>query len=62
VYWRHLRQQKPKLVRSGFENTFLQSQSTAGPAQLDLGNVFLQEWKFAESYLAGKNQTKSIRI
>jgi hypothetical protein len=43
-HWHHLRQQKPELVQSGFENTFIQSQSTAGPAQLDPENVFLQEW------------------
>jgi hypothetical protein len=62
VHWRHLGQQKPRLVHSGFENTFLQNQSTAGPAQPDLENVFLQEWKFAESYLARDNQTKRVRM
>jgi hypothetical protein len=62
VHWHHLGQQKPRLVQSGFENTFLQNQSIAGPVQLDLENVFPQEWKFAESYLAGDNQTKRIRM
>jgi hypothetical protein len=42
VHWRHLGQQKPELVQSGFENTFLQNQSTAGPVQLDLENVFFK--------------------
>jgi hypothetical protein len=60
VHWRHLRQQRPELVKSDFENTFLQSQSTAGPIQPDLENVFLQEWKSVESYLAGDNQTKGV--
>jgi hypothetical protein len=58
VHWHHLRQQRPGLVQSGFENTFLQNQSTAGPAQPDLKNVFLQKWKFVESYIAGDNQTE----
>jgi hypothetical protein len=62
VIWGHLRQQRPELVQSGFENTFLQSQSTAGPVQPDLENVFLQEWKSSESYLAGDNQTKGVRV
>jgi hypothetical protein len=62
VHWRHLGQQRPRLVQSGFENTLLQNRSTAGPAQPDLENVFLQEWKFAESYLAGDNQTKRVRV
>ena len=60
VHWRHLGQQRPRLVQSGFENTFLQNQSTAGPVQPDLENVFLQEWKSAESYLVGDNQTKGV--
>jgi hypothetical protein len=62
MHWRHLGQQRLELVQSGFENTFLQNQSTAGPVQPDLKNVFLQEWKSAESYLAGDNQTKGVRI
>jgi hypothetical protein len=62
VHWCHLRQQRPELVQSDFENTFLQSQSTAGPIQPDLENVFIQEWKSAESYLAGDNQAKGVRM
>jgi hypothetical protein len=58
VHWRHLGQQRPGLVQSGFENTFLPNQNTAGQVQPDLENVFLQEWKSTESYLAGVNQTK----
>jgi hypothetical protein len=58
VHWRHLRQRRPNLAQSDFESTFPQSQCIAGPVQPDLGNVFLQEWKSAESYLAGDNQIK----
>jgi hypothetical protein len=62
VHWRHPKQQRPEPVQSGFENTFLQNQSTAGPVQPDLENVFLQEWKSTESYLAGDNQIKGVRM
>jgi hypothetical protein len=58
VHWRHPRQQRPDPVQSGSESTFPQSQCTAGPIQPDLGNVFPQEWKSVESFLAGDNQTK----
>jgi hypothetical protein len=58
VHWRHLKQRRPDLVQSGSESTFPQSQCIAGPIQPDLGNVFPQEWKSAESFLVGDNQTK----
>jgi hypothetical protein len=61
VHWRHLKQRRPDPVQSDFESTFLQRQCTAGPIQLDLENVFPQEWKSTESYLAGDNQTKKGR-
>jgi hypothetical protein len=58
VHWHHLRQPRPELDRSDFESTFPRSQRTARPIQPDLGNVFPQEWKSAESYLARDNQTR----
>jgi rRNA processing protein Krr1/Pno1 len=61
MHWHHLRQQRPELVRSDFESTFPRSQRTAGPIQPDLENVFPQEWKSVESYLAGDNQTKIVQ-
>jgi hypothetical protein len=58
VHWRHPRQRRPDPVLCGSESTSPQSQCTAGPIQPDLGNVFPQELKSAESFLAGDNQTK----
>ncbi|OIF92942.1 hypothetical protein A7M93_20000 [Acinetobacter baumannii] len=58
MHWRHLRQRRPDPAQSGSESTFPQSQCTDGSIQPDLGNVFPQEWKSAESFLAGDNQTK----
>jgi hypothetical protein len=58
VHWRNLKQRKPDPTQPDSESTFPQSQSTAGPIQPDLGNVFLEEWKSAESCLTGDNQTK----
>jgi hypothetical protein len=49
---------RPDPVQFGSESTSPQSQCTAGPIQPDLGNVFPQELKYAESFLAGDNQTK----
>jgi hypothetical protein len=57
VHWRHPRQRRPDPVQFGSESTS-QSQRAAGPIQPDLGNVFPQELKSAESFLAGDNQTK----
>jgi hypothetical protein len=58
VHWRHPRQRRPDPVQFGSESTSPQSQRTTGPIQPDLGNVFPQELKSAESFLAGNNQTK----
>jgi hypothetical protein len=58
VHWRHPRQRRLDPVQFDFESTSPQSQYTAGPIQPDLGNVFPQELKSAESFLAGDNQTK----
>jgi hypothetical protein len=58
VHWRHPRQQRLDPVQFGSESTSPRSQHTAGPIQPDLGNVFPQELKSAESFLARDNQTK----
>jgi hypothetical protein len=58
VHWRHPRQRRPDLVQFGSESISPRSQHTAGPIQPDLGNVFPQELKSAESFLAKDNQTK----
>jgi hypothetical protein len=57
-HWRHPKQQRLDLVQFGSESTSPRSQHTAGPIQPDLGNVFPQELKFAESFLARDNQIK----
>ena len=58
VHWRHPRQQRLDPAQFGSESTSPRSQHTAGPIQPDLRNVFPQELKSAESFLAGNNQTK----
>jgi hypothetical protein len=58
VHWRHPKQQRLDPVQFGSESTSPRSQHTAGPIQPNLGNVFPQESKSAESFLARDNQTK----
>jgi hypothetical protein len=58
VHWRHPRQQRLDSVQFGSESTSPRRQHTAGPIQPGLGNVFPQELKSAESFLARDNQTK----
>jgi hypothetical protein len=57
-HWRHPRQRRLDPVQFGPESTSPQSQCTAEPIQPDLGSVFPQELKSAESLLARENQTK----
>jgi hypothetical protein len=58
VHWRHPKQQRLDPVQFGSKSTSPRSQHTAGPIQPDLGNVFPQELKSAESFLARDNQTE----
>jgi hypothetical protein len=57
-HWHHPRQRRPDPVQFGSESTSPRSQHTAGPFQPDLENVFPQELKYAESFLARNNQIK----
>jgi hypothetical protein len=57
-HWRHPRRRRLDSVQFGSESTSPRSQCTAEPIQPDLGNVFPQELKSAESFLARDNQTK----